>query len=325
MQCPQCKAACESSDKFCMSCGFLLESAGNRCPECGNTVPQGGRFCPGCGRDMKKTQGNGHILLKQEELAAIAGSHQYTALSPLAVYYQGPAEKKQIALEATLLNAVLRPSRAFFFMELSANSFRQDVLLVKDSSYFRWEEHDSGVSISNEASPRVFIERTAEMLGQYMVNENSSLVKIKKESLRTLIAVAVLCRELSAINQAASFITTSHLEAFLGGKEGLPETIEELSQQGFVRLIGNTDPLIVLEPEGEELFLLLKAYDRFIITQVLAEGMSEYPSINFAARKGRLFLITNDQESGDMVVRGLDREGMRSLINWSWISTLSAQ
>lgn len=107
MQCPQCKAVCENSDKFCMSCGFLLEGAGVRCPDCGNTTPQGGRFCPACGRDMKKTQGNGHILLKQEELAAIAGSHEYTALSPLAVYYQGSVEKKQIVLETTLLNAVL--------------------------------------------------------------------------------------------------------------------------------------------------------------------------------------------------------------------------
>jgi hypothetical protein len=80
----------------------------------------------------------------------------------------------------------------------------------------------------------------------------------------------------------------------------------------------------VLEPKGEELYLILNAYDRFFIIQVLAEGVSEYPSINFAARKGALYLIANSRESGDLVVRGLDREGMCSMINWSWISTLSA-
>lgn len=324
MQCPQCKAVCENSDKFCMSCGFLLEGAGVRCPDCGNAVTQGGRFCPACGRDMKKTQYNGHILLKQEELTATAGSHEYTALSPLAVYYQGPAEKEQIALETTLINAILNPSRAFYLMEITANSFRQDVLLVRDSSYFRWEEDDSGVSISREVSPRVFIAKIATRLEQYMLHENTSGISIRKEHMRVLVAVNVLCRELSTIDQAAVFITMTHLEAFLGSNEGLPAAIEDLSQQGFVRLIGNTDPLIVLEPKGEELYLILNAYDRFFIIQVLAEGVSEYPSINFAARKGALYLIANSRESGDLVVRGLDREGMCSMINWSWISTLSA-
>ncbi len=322
MQCPQCKAVCENSDKFCMSCGFLLEGAGVRCPDCGNTTPQGGRFCPACGRDMKKTQGNGHILLKQEELAAIAGSHEYTALSPLAVYYQGFVEKKQIALETTLLNAVLNPSRAFYLMELTANSFQQDVLLVRDSSYFRWEEDDPGVSISKEVSPRVFIARITTRLEQYMLHENTSGISIRKEYMRVLAGVNVLCRELSTIDQAAAFITMSHLESFLDSRENLAAIVGELSMHGFVRLIGKEDPLIVLEPKGEELFLLLNAYDRFFIIQVLAEGVSGYPSINFAARNGVLYLITNDRVSGDLVIRGMDREGMRSLISWSWTSAV---
>ena len=325
MQCPQCKAACENSDKFCMSCGFILEGAGNQCPDCGNAMPQGGRFCPACGRDMKKTQGNGHILLTQEELTAIAGSHEYTTLSPLAVYYQGPAEKKQIALETTLLNALLNPFRAFYLMELTAKSFQQDVLLVRDSSYFRWEEDDPGVSISREVSPRVFIARIVTSLEQSIVNENTSLTTIRKEALKVLVAINILCRELSAIDQAAAFVTLSHLESFLDSKESLAAIVGELFTQGFVRLIGKEDPLIVLETKGEELFLLLNAYDRFFIIQVLAEGVSGYPSINFAARNDAFCLITNDRVSGDLVIRGVDREGMRSLINWSWTSMLNAQ
>jgi hypothetical protein len=148
---------------------------------------------------------------------------------------------------------------------------------------------------------------------------------IRQESLKVLVAINILCRELSTIDQAAAFVTLSHLESFLDNKENLAAIVGELATQGFVRLIGQEDPLIVLEPKGEELFLLLNAYDRFFIIQVLAEGLSEYPSINFAARNDALYLITNDRVNGDLVIRGVDREGMRSLINWSWTSLLSAQ
>jgi len=309
-----------------MSCGFLLKSVGTLCPDCGKAVPQGSRFCPSCGGNLKKTAGNSHILLKRDELAAIAGSYPYNALSPLAAYHQGAVEKRQGALEPSpVLNALLSPSRAFFLIELTSNSFRQDVLLARDSAYYRWEENDSGVSVSKEASPRVFIERITALLGQYIAKDNTSLMSITKQSLKTLAAANVLCSELTDVDPAASFITTSHLESFLGGKDGLPAAINELSRKGFVRLIGNADPLIVLEPKGQELFLLLNAYDRYLIIQVLVEGVPGYPSINFASRMGSLYLIANDRESGDLVVRGMDREGMRSLIHWSWTSMLKAQ
>ncbi len=45
-------------------------------------------------------------------------------------------------METTLLNAVLNPSQAFYLMELTANSFQQDVLPGQGNSsyFFRWEE-----------------------------------------------------------------------------------------------------------------------------------------------------------------------------------------
>jgi hypothetical protein len=295
MQCPKCNAVYENTDSFCMSCGTALQ---------------------------KRTE-NGRILLTRDDLAAMAGSNTYTQLSPLAAYYQETVEKtKTPVMEPLLLDAILSPERAFFLIEFTRDSFRQDVLLLRNSSYYRWEENASGVSISKETNPRDFIKRVTALLAQCIVKQDTSSKSIKKELLKTLAAVAVLCRELSAIDEAASFITMSHLESFIGSGEGLPAEIAELSQQGFIRCIGDPEPLIMLEKKGEALFLLLNEYERYFIVQVLTDVMSDYLSLNFAAREGTLCLITNPRGSDDLVTRGIDSEGIAPLINWAWTAGL---
>ena len=294
-----------------------------KCPGCKTEYQRGDSFCIACGKALQKTEENipGRILLKQDALANIAGSNTYTALSPLAVYYQGLAEMKPAAIEPLVLNALLKPERAFYLIELTKNSFQQEVLLMKEASFYLWKEKDSEVSISREASPREFIERTKTLLAQNISNKNTSLISINKKYFNTLAAVSVLCKELSRINTAASFVTTSHLESFLGRGEGLLAELKELSQQGFIRCIGNDDPLIVLEKKGEDLLSLLNEYDRYFIVQILTEGAREFPSFNFAASNGTLSLITNPKGNDDIVIRALDAEGMKSLINWAWTST----
>jgi hypothetical protein len=276
-----------------------------------------------CGTALQKRPEDGRVLLKQDDLAGIAGSHPYTPLSPLAPYYQGPVKMKMATLEPSALNAVLRPDRAFFLIELTRDSFRQDVLLIRDSSCYRWEEAASGVSLSKETSPRGFIGRTTKLLAGYSSKGNTSLMSIKTKSLKTLAAVVVLCRNLSTIHRAASFITISHLESFIGTGEGLPGEIKDLSQQGFIRCIGAEEPLIVLDKKGDELFLLLNEYERYFIIQILTDGIPDYPSLNFAARKGSLYLLTNPKGSDCLVIRRVDSEGISSLINWAWTTSVS--
>jgi hypothetical protein len=294
------------------------------CPKCNADYLKGDNFCISCGNDLRHTEENipGKILLKEDALAGIAGSHPYTALSPLAGFYQGPAEMKPVTMEPSILNAILQPERAFYVIELTGNSFQQEVLLVKESSFHLWKEKDSAASISREAGPREFIERTKTLLAQCISNNNTSLISIKQKSLRTLAAVAALCKALSGINEAASFVTISHLESFVGGGEGLPAEIKELSRQGFIRCIGAEEPLIVLEQKGGNLLSLLNEYDRFFILQILTEGVPDYPSLHLAAWKGSLCLITKPKGSDDLVIRALDAEGMKSLIDWAWTTTL---
>jgi hypothetical protein len=276
-----------------------------------------------CGTALQKKAEDGRTLLRKDDLAGIAGTHTYTPLSPLAPYYQGPVKMKTANLEPSALNALLRPDRAFFLIDLTRDSFRQDVLLIRDSSCYRWEEETSGISFTKEANPREFIGRTTKLLAGYSSKGNTSLMSIKTKLLKTLTAVAVLCRNLSTIHRAASFITISHLESFIGTGEGLPAEIKDLSQQGFIRCIGAEEPLIVLDKKGEELLLLLNEYERYFILQILTDGISDYPSLHFAARKGSLYLLTNPKGSDCLVIRRVDPEGISSLINWAWTTSVS--
>jgi hypothetical protein len=276
-----------------------------------------------CGTALQKKVEDDRTLLRKDDLVGIAGSHTYTPLSPLAPYYQGPVKMKTATLEPTALSAILRPDRAFFLIELTRDSFRQDVLLIRNSSCYRWEEQTAGISLSRETSPRGFIGRTTNLLAGYSSKGNASLTSIKTKSLKTLSAVAVLCRNLSTIHRAASFITVSHLESFIGAGEGLPAEIKDLSQQGFIRCIGAADPLIVLDKKGEELFQLLNEYERYFVLQILTEGISDYPSLHFTARKGSLYLLTNPKRSDCLVIRPVDPELISSLINWAWTTSVS--
>ncbi|MBP7527535.1 MAG: hypothetical protein KA801_06410 [Syntrophorhabdaceae bacterium] len=290
-QCPQCKAEYRDRDRFCMFCGKPLADA-----------PKDGR-----------------IYLTQNDLAALAGSADYSSLSPLAPYHAGAVTSCPVTLDAAVSRAILSPKRAFYFIELTRDAFLQDVLLVSDGSCYRWSERDSAVTISREKSPRDFIGWTKQRLTASVTSEKElPLLSIRKESLKTLAAIAVLCRELSRVDKAASFITLSHLKSFLDGKEVSSEEIDYLAGNGFIRIMDDADPLIFLEEKGEELYLLLNEYDRYFIIQVLTGGEPDYPSFGLAARQGSACLITNPGGDADLVIRRADPEAIGSLINWAW-------
>ncbi len=289
------------------------------CPQCKAEYRDGDRFCMFCGKPLADAPKDGRIYLTQNDLAALAGSTDYSSLSPLAPYYAGPVTSCPVTLDAAVSKAVLSPKRAFYFIEFTRDAFLQDVLLVSDGSCYRWTERDSAVTISREASPRDFIGWTRQTLTASVTSEKElRLLSIRKKSLKTLAAVAVLCRELSRVDKAASFVTLSHLKSFLDGKEVSSEEIDYLAGNGFIRIMDDADPLIFLEEKGEELYLLLNEYDRYFIIQVLTGGAPDYPSFGLAARQGSACLITNPGGDADLVIRCADPEAIRSLINWAW-------
>jgi hypothetical protein len=272
-----------------------------------------------CGKPLADAPKDGRISLTQNDLAALAGSADYSPLSPLAPYYAGAVTSCPVTLDAAVSRAVFSPKRAFYFIELTRDAFLQDVLLVSDGARYRWSERDSAVTISREESPRDFIGWTRQTLAASVTSEKElPLLLIRKESLKTLTAIAVLCRELSRVDKAASFITLSHLKSFLDGKEVSSEEIAYLAGNGFIRMMDDADPLIFLEEKGEALYLLLNEYDRYFIIQILTDGVQDYPSFGLAVRQGSACLVTNPGGGADLVIRCTDPEAIGSLINWAW-------
>lgn len=290
-----------------------------QCPQCKAEYQDGDRFCMFCGKPLADAPKDGRIVLTQNDLAALAGSADYSPLSPLAPYYAGAVASCPVTLDTAVGRAVLSPRRAFYFIELTRDAVLQDVLLAGDGSWYRWSERDSAVTISREGSPRDFIGWTIQTLAASVTTvKEPPLLSIRKDSLKTLAAIAVLCRELSRVDKAASFITLSHLKSFLDGKEASSEEIDYLAANGFIRIMDDADPLIFLEEKGEELYLLLNEYDRYFIIQVLTSGVSDYPSFGLAVRQGSACLITNPGGAADLVIRRADAEAIGSLINWAW-------
>jgi hypothetical protein len=294
-----------------------------RCPRCNVEYQREERFCMHCGSTLVGTE-EGHLFLAPADLAALAGSNEYSPLSPLAPHYAGPVRDCGVSLAPPLKDAVLSPTRAFYLMEISRDAFAQEVLLVRDGARYHWSEGDSGASIREVAAPRDFLDEVRGRLVPSVSGRDAwPLITVTKTSLQVLTGVAVLCRDLSRLGKAASFVTLSHLEAFLGRQVPAGQ-IAELTGEGLVKTLGDDDPVIVLEARGEELYLLLNEYERYFIIQVLTSGALDYPSLGIAVRDRTACLITNPSGGADIVVRGLDPDAITSLVNWAWTAGTSA-
>lgn len=294
-----------------------------RCPRCNVEYQSGERFCMHCGSTLVGAE-EGRLLLAPADLAALAGSSEYSPLSPLAPHYAGPVRDCEVALAPPLKDAVLSPTRAFYLMELSRDTFAQEVLLVRDAARYHWSEGDSGARIRDVAAARDFLAEVRDRLASSVSGREAwPLITVTKTSLQVLTGVAVLCRNLSRVGKAASFVTLSHLEAFLGRQVSAGE-IAELAGEGLVKTLGDDDPVIMIEARGEDLYLLLNDYERYFIIQVLTSGALDYPSLGIVVRDGTACLVTNPSGGADIVVRGLDPEAIASLVNWAWTAGTSA-
>jgi hypothetical protein len=294
-----------------------------RCPRCNVEYQAEERFCMHCGSTLVGAE-EGRLFFTPGDLAALAGSSDYSPLSPLAPHYAGPVSDCQVALAPPLKDAVFSPARAFYLMELSRDTFAQEVLLVRDGARYHWSERDSGVSIREVAAARDFLAEVRDRLASSVSGREAwPLITVTKTSLQVLTGVAVLCRNLSRVGKAASFVTLSHLEAFLGRQVSAGE-IAGLAGEGLVKTMGDDDPVIMIEARGEELYLLLNEYERYFIIQVLTSGALDYPSLGVVVRDGTVCLVTNPSGGADIVVRGLDPEAIASLVNWAWTAGTSA-
>jgi hypothetical protein len=353
--CPECKKKAAEGDIFCVECGFDLRTTGASCPACGTPSVPGDAFCTTCGARLGPGQtfeaaqvktavripvngepGRpaaeksstvvkvGETLLTHGLIREIAATHEYTALSPLSAL--DLAEKREskidVPLDSSLLDAILSPSRAFYLTARAGSELSQTILMVRDSTCCRWMDKDGAVTISRETRPRDFIDHLCGDIYRTLSGSQESTVILKREQILILKGINSLGQALPQTKLRTVFTTYDHLKRFLQLDDGLKGQLRELEKIEMVKITGTGNPIITLGLKGGEIVTMLENYDVFYTLQVLTEGRDEFPSVYLILKGGRLYLVSNPKNDGDVVVRTLDKAGLRAVLNWMWSAGL---
>jgi hypothetical protein len=345
MFCPRCNAQSVTDDEFCAQCGLDLRTVSTYCPACGARSVSGDAFCAACGKRLvedglddlqtrvkiaasERTAGISKAegtALRHSLVGEIASSHEYNSLSPIAAL--GPADKKAskvaIPVAGDILDAILQPSKAFYFTATAGDRLYQEILLVKGPVYCRWTDAEGTVVISREKGPRDFIDHIYGEISREMAGGEKSIAILTREQILILKAVSSLGRTLAFTKIKSEFTSYEHLKHLLNTDDGLKGRLHDLARDGMVRIRGSGNPIITLQARGVEVVNALENYDAFSTLQVLTEGIDDFPSVYLTLSEGRLFMMSNPKNGDDVVVRTLDKAGLRSVLNWMWTASLT--
>lgn len=298
MKCPRCQAHTAPDDIFC--------------PQCGVKLAQG----------MQAVAAASPAVLTHNMIRRMAAEHEYNRLSPLSAL-TGIFSKEDgngIDLDSGILSAVLQPEKAFYLTVRRGSGVYQEILLTRNSACYRWTDRDSKIVIESEASPRSFIEHIYSVIAREITTNSGMDVILSREEIPVLKAVASLCGILSLIKVRGDFTTSGLLQQMLKSGSSLQEHLKELSKKGLVRLAGTDDLLIRLTDNGRAMVGVLEDYDAFYMLQVLTEGRDEFASVYLVLNNGGLYLLSNPLNGDEVVVRTLDGERLRSILNWMWVA-----
>jgi hypothetical protein len=349
--CPACKKKAAEGDIFCVECGIDLRTSGAACPACGTPSLPGDAFCTACGARLGQGKGveaekvkaaariaaadeperavagksarvmnAGETLLTHALIREIAASHEYNSLSPVSAL--DSAEKREskigIPLESSLLDAILRPSKAFYLTARAGNKLSQTILIVRDSICCRWMDKDGTVTVVREKRPRDFIDCIyGDIAGAVSRGGRSTLI-LDREQIRILKAVNSLGRAVPRAKLKSVFAVYDPLKRLLQADDGLREHLCGLEKMGMIKITGSGNPIITLGVKGGDIVTMLESYDAFYTLQVLTEGQDDFPSVYLILSGGRLFMISNPKNGDDVVVRMLDAADLRAVLNWMW-------
>lgn len=268
-----------------------------------------------------------YTVLKHEEIKLIAESFEYNRLSPLSALHLSKKKGAEIKnpFATDVLEAILKPQKICDLTTLKQRQMVQKILLVKDSSFYRWIDEDGKVVISTEKNPRHFLDSIVGEIAATVSQSDRSVTLLKKEQIKILKGIYYLCQALIFLKVAVVFTTLGHLKSFLKAGDEMKGHVEELAQKGLIKCTGINDPIITLERMGEEIINVLENYDTFYHLQVMSEKSDEYPSLYLIARAGKLFMLSNPMDSDDVIIRTIDAAELRSILGWAWVTDLLSE
>jgi hypothetical protein len=310
--CPRCKTKASPGDNFCVECRFDLMSVAHE------VVDKPAEQMPA------KSVKPGETLLSHATIRDIAASHEYNRISPLSG--MTIADKREgrsdFRLAREVLDAILNPTKAFYLTTSAGDRLSQEVLLVRNSTCYRWVDEAGSVLVSIEKNPREFINRIHSEISRGVSGAEKSTVLVSREQVLMLKAINSLCQVLTRVKSKGAFTTYDYLKVLLKSDEGLKGQLDELAAAGMVRIVGSDNFLVTLEAKGEEIVGMLENYDAYYALQVLVGGVDEFSSIQLMLKNGRLYMMSNPKNGDNLVVRTLSGSDVRSVLNWMWTADL---
>ncbi|MHB8137327.1 MAG: hypothetical protein ACYDGO_02945 [Smithellaceae bacterium] len=276
--------------------------------------------------EPKNIEPAGGTVLSHQLIREIAAAYEYNSLSPLFALHmtQQNGKKANTPLKAKLLNAILKPSKAFYLTAIRGDSIYQKILLVGDSICCRWEDQDGSVIVAQEKTARNFIKDIIGDISATISDSQKSIIVFTRGQIVALKGIYSLCQAISQMKVKPIFTTYDHLKSFLNAGDEIKGQLDDLAAKGMVKLTGTDNSIITLELRGEEVYRVLEDYDAFYTMQVLTEGRDDFSSLYLIAEGGRLHMMSNPGNGDEIIMRGIDTAGLRSLLNWSWTSAASA-
>lgn len=339
MNCPRCNTEYLKDDVFCSQCGFHLQSIDGKCPSCGHKLQPDDLFCSRCGAKAKyinttveviesvamspraKREG---MVLEHQQLLNLSKTYEHNKLSPLSapVYSSDDSPVKQKpSSDTSWLSVISNPVKAFYFSRLSRTGKQcQEILLTRDNTSFRWKDEEGKISISEEETVWNFVDHIYAILNHFTDIDKPYLIILDETQRKILNAIDNICNIQTLMGLEPAFARQSEIISYLKIDEDVRKQIKNLADKKMLRILGaDTDePLILMESLGQEMMRVLGESDEYFNLTMTDLDKNISPSFNLVARDKKLYLISFNKSK--TIVRSLDKSGLRSLLNITWMA-----
>jgi plasmid maintenance system antidote protein VapI len=269
-------------------------------------------------------------LLSYEELANLAARTDISLLSPLAApvfQAENSAAPDAGFLENLPLDLLICPTRAYYLSICGSQQQQQSVILNKNALFYYWQDQDDGVSLSKKQNAEYSLAEIYKILYQKLSHEPTYVLILKHKEKEILRELYLYCTALEQTGIVPAFILAEELMEILKEKQATLADLLSLVEKDLVRIVGEKEKasLTQITTKGAEIAKIFGNADELISIMVFTAEVLDFVNITLAATKSGLYLIKEEQVSQSTLVRALDQETLKALIEWAWIADLDLE